>query len=151
MPTGQRQLGVVLRPNMPSQRTRCGGRDDVIVLGIDVQHGAGDVLQVDAAAAELERAVDELVFLVEVLQPLLRRFARMMRSIWRDASVAYADRIDALRTAGLLDSAHVFAETAESSGMPSADCTAVVSVAVYVVATASCDEGVSVAVWLVSS
>jgi Ca2+-binding RTX toxin-like protein len=37
-------------------------------------------------------------------------YLKEMRSIWRDSTLAYLDRIDALRTAGLLDSSHVYAD-----------------------------------------
>jgi Ca2+-binding RTX toxin-like protein len=37
-------------------------------------------------------------------------YLKEMRSIWRDSTLSYLDRIDALRTAGLLDSSHVYAD-----------------------------------------
>src|SRR5215218_3189845 len=81
MAAGQRQLGVVLRPDQAAQRPRGGGRDDVVVLGIDVEHRHGDPAEVDPPAAELELVPGQLVLLVEVLQPLPGGLARVVRAV----------------------------------------------------------------------
>src|SRR3712207_9432696 len=39
---GQRQLGVVLGADEAAERPRGGRRDDVVVLGVDVEHRHGD-------------------------------------------------------------------------------------------------------------
>ena len=57
---GQRELGVVVGADLAAQRLRGRRRDDVVVLGVDVQDRHGDVPQVDLAAAELELALTSL-------------------------------------------------------------------------------------------
>src|SRR5215207_7641305 len=81
MPARKRKLLVVLAPDAELERLSGRGRDDVVILGEDVQHRHGDVLQIDLAAAQLEFAFHEFVVLVEVLQPLLGGLAWMMRAI----------------------------------------------------------------------
>src|SRR4051812_19552107 len=81
MPARQRKLGVVVGAELAAERLRGRGRDDVVVLGEDVQHRRGDVPELDLAAAEHELALHELVVLVEVLEPLLRGLARVVRPV----------------------------------------------------------------------
>src|SRR5215218_8339689 len=81
MPARKREFLVVLAPDTELEGLAGGRRDDVVILGEDVQHRHGDVLQIDLAPAQLEFAFHELVVLVEVLQPLLGGLARMVRAI----------------------------------------------------------------------
>ena len=81
MTAGQRQLGVVLGADVLAQRLRALGRNDVVILRENIEHRHANLGQVDAASGELELARDKLVVLVEVLEPLLRRFARVIRPV----------------------------------------------------------------------
>src|SRR5215204_127298 len=81
MPAGKRKLLVVLAPDTELEGLAGRGRDDVVVLGEDVQHRHGDILQVDPAPAQLQLAFYEFVVLVEVFEPLLGGLARMVRAI----------------------------------------------------------------------
>src|SRR5215213_1922379 len=81
MATGKRKLLVIRAPDAELERLRGCGRDDVVVLGEHVQHRHGDVLQIDLAPAQLQLALDELVVLVEVLQPLLGGLAGMVWAV----------------------------------------------------------------------
>ena len=81
MPPRERQLGVVGRADLGAERLRGGRRDDVVVLGEHVQHRTGDVPQVDLAAVQLELVPDQLVVLVEILEPLLGGLAGVMRPV----------------------------------------------------------------------
>src|ERR1700678_462310 len=69
MTARQRQLGVVLGADLVPQCARCRRRNDVVVLGVDVQDRHGDVAQNDTPAADLQLVLDQLVLLVEVFQP----------------------------------------------------------------------------------
>src|SRR3954452_10735135 len=53
VPAGQRELLVVLAADEEPEGLGVGGRDDVAVLGEDVQHRHGDGLQIDLAPAQL--------------------------------------------------------------------------------------------------
>src|SRR4051794_4245738 len=81
MPARQRELLVGLAADAEPERLGGGGWDDVVVLGEDVQHRHGNGLQIDLAPAQLQLAFDELVVLVEVLEPLLGGLARMVRAV----------------------------------------------------------------------
>src|SRR5215212_1171356 len=81
MPAGKRKLLVVLAPDAELERLSGRGRDDVVVLGEDVQHRHGDVFEIDLAAAQLQFALNQLVVLIEVLEPLLGGLARVVRAI----------------------------------------------------------------------
>src|SRR5262249_60225929 len=77
----QRQLGVVLGADLGAERLRRRRRDDVVVLGEDVEHRHGDVAKIDLPAVDGERAGDELFVLVQILQPFFRRVAPMMLAV----------------------------------------------------------------------
>src|SRR4051794_2553131 len=81
MTARQRKLLVVLAANAELESLGGGGRDDVVVLGEHVQHRHGNGLQVDPAPTQLQLAFDELVVLVEVLEPLLGGLAGMVRAV----------------------------------------------------------------------
>ena len=76
MAAGQRDFGVVLAADLRAKRTRAVGRNDMVVQRKDIEDGGRDGLQIDLAAGQDEAAIDQAVLLVEILQPLLRRFAR---------------------------------------------------------------------------
>src|SRR3954454_23112896 len=81
MAARKRKLLVVLAPDADLEGLRRRRRDNVVVLGEDVEHRHREVLQVDHLATELQLAFYELVALVEILQPMLGGLARMMRPV----------------------------------------------------------------------
>ena len=50
----------------------------MVVQRKDVEHGSRDRLQIDPTAGQFKAAIDQAIFLVEILQPLLRRLAGMV-------------------------------------------------------------------------
>src|SRR5271166_918629 len=70
MSAGHDVLRIVLAADLLAENDARRRRNDVVGLGIEVEDRHGDVLEVDATPADLELAVDHLVALVEVLQPL---------------------------------------------------------------------------------
>src|SRR3954454_23245366 len=95
MPARQRKLLVGLAADAEPERLGGGGWDDVVVLGEDVQHRHGNGLQVDLAPAQLQLAFDELVVLVEVLEPLLGGLARVVRAVGNP--LLHAQEVEKLR------------------------------------------------------
>src|SRR5262249_51840767 len=70
VPAGQGQLRVILGPDLRTERLGGGGRNDVVVLGEHVEHRHGDVAQINSPPADHERVVDQLVGLIQLLEPL---------------------------------------------------------------------------------
>ena len=81
MAAGQRDFGVVVAADLRAKRTRAVRRNDVVVQRKDIQHGRRDRLQIDLTAGQYKAAIDQAVLLIEILQPLLRRLAGMMRTV----------------------------------------------------------------------
>src|SRR5262249_51955396 len=92
-----------------------GSGDDVLVAmaGDDVIDGAGgrDIVIGGVGADTLSGGGnDDIVIGGWTASDYNFSNLKEMRSTWRDTTLAYLDRIDSLRTAGLLDSSSVFAD-----------------------------------------
>src|SRR4051794_24207054 len=83
MAARKRKLLIVLAPDADLEGLRRRRRDDVVVLSEYVEHRHREVLQIHGAPAQLQLAFHELVVLVQVLEPLLGGFARIVRAIRR--------------------------------------------------------------------
>jgi hypothetical protein len=59
--TRQSQLGIIRRADFTVQSLRSRGRDDVVLLRIDIQDRTGDFSQFDNTAAKLEAAFDSFL------------------------------------------------------------------------------------------
>src|SRR5690625_2392675 len=68
--TAERHFGVVLAAHEVLQRHRGAGRNQVVILGVDVEHRHFDQPQVYFALADGDAAVDEAIALIELLDEL---------------------------------------------------------------------------------
>src|SRR6516165_792385 len=81
VPAWQGKLRIVAGADFCCQRLGGCRRDDVIVLGEDVEDRHCDIGKVHLPAVDRERVLDQLVVLIKILKPLLGGLAGMMRSI----------------------------------------------------------------------
>ena len=53
----------------------------MILLRVHIEHGHRDVGELDFPSAELELVLNQLVFLIQILEPLLGGFTGVVRAV----------------------------------------------------------------------